>query len=127
MYDYYKVFTQTQPLRDKLAAMLRIKEEKMALLKRKKEELDTINRKLQLLNDEYLAKVAYKEKLQADIELCQIKLERAKKLTGGLSGEKGRWGMEIEKLQASELLIPGDSIISAGVVAYSGPFISTYR
>jgi dynein heavy chain len=61
------------------------------------------------------------------MEECQIKLERAFKLTSGLSDEKLRWTSDIEKLSAREPLIPGDSIISAAMLAYSGPFISAYR
>jgi dynein heavy chain len=32
-----------------------------------------------------------KEQLEADIEMCSIKLDRAEKLIGGLGGEKARW------------------------------------
>lgn len=51
-------------------------------------------------------------------------MERAQKLTEGLSDEKERWGSDILKLSESGVLIPGNSIIAAGMVAYSGPFVS---
>jgi len=61
------------------------------------------------------------------MEECQIKLERAFKLTSGLSDEKERWTLDVAKLSKKEPLIPGDSIISAAMLAYSGPFVSSYR
>lgn len=45
-----------------------------------------------------------KEKLEGDIEMCSIKLERAAKLIGGLGGEKARWeetAQELAKAQVS--------------------------
>ena len=44
-----------------------------------------------------------KEKLEADIELCSIKLERADKLIGGLGGEKARWTEMAEQLAAAQV------------------------
>jgi dynein heavy chain len=38
--------------------------------------------------------------LQKEIKECEIKLESAQKLTGGLGGEKVRWAEDIEKLKA---------------------------
>lgn len=43
-----------------------------------------------------------KEQLEADIEMCSIKLDRAEKLIGGLGGEKARWkeaALELAKAQ----------------------------
>jgi len=51
-------------------------------------------------------------------------LDRAQKLTGGLSDEKTRWSRDIEILSSKEILIPGDSAIASAMLAYAGPFIS---
>lgn len=56
-----------------------------------------------------------------------LKLERAIKLTSGLSGEQKRWGVEIETLKNNELYLAGNSVIGAAMVAYSGAFTSKYR
>jgi dynein heavy chain, axonemal len=52
---------------------------------------------------------------------------RANKLIGGLGGEKARWGQNVTDLSASFILLPGDSLIAAGAISYSGPFTSKYR
>jgi dynein heavy chain len=68
-----------------------------------------------------------KEKLEREAQECSVKLDRAVKLTSGLSGEKVRWSNDIQIFQAKEDLIAGNSVIGAGMVAYSGPFTSNYR
>ncbi len=54
MYDYYKVFTETRPLREQLVAMRKLVEEKVAELRIKKDALEKITakiRELQILYD----------------------------------------------------------------------------
>jgi len=53
MYDYYRVYTETKPLRDQLIAMRKIVEEKTAELKIKKEELEKVNAKIRELEEMY--------------------------------------------------------------------------
>jgi len=127
MYDFNTVFKETQPLRDKLAEQEKILSEKMAELAVKKKALQDVNDKIAHLEATYRAKLAEKEKLENDIKMCELKLDRAQKLTGGLSDEKVRWGHDVGVLQSREPLILGDSIIGAGMVAYSGPFTAQYR
>jgi len=65
--------------------------------------------------------------LQADMDLCLIKLVRADKLISGLGGEKARWGENVVGLTAKLVLLPGDCIVAAGMISYSGPFTAEYR
>lgn len=43
MYDYFRVFTDTKPLREQLVQMRKIVEEKTAELRIKKEALERVN------------------------------------------------------------------------------------
>lgn len=54
-------------------------------------------------------------------------MERAQKLTEGLSDEKERWTNDIHSMSQRGDLIPGDAVIASGMVAYCGPFVSQYR
>ncbi|KAL4427402.1 hypothetical protein ABPG74_009674 [Tetrahymena malaccensis] len=127
MVDYYKVYTETKPLREKLIEMRRIVDEKMGQLRIKKEELAKINAKIQHLEEMFSQKMKQKEELTRKIEECEIKLERAKKLTDGLSEESVRWAQDIQALNNKANLVPAHSIIAAGMIAYSGPFTSNFR
>lgn len=61
------------------------------------------------------------------VDLCGKKLVRAEKLIGGLGGEKTRWTEAAENLQRIYDNLIGDILISAGVIAYLGPFTSAFR
>lgn len=58
---------------------------------------------------------------------CRNKLIRAEKLISGLGGEKNRWMIAATNLQSSYDTLPGDILISCGMIAYLGPFTSNYR
>lgn len=68
-----------------------------------------------------------KVKLEGEVQLCSIKLERAEKLIGGLGGEKVRWTETAQRLKDAYAHLVGDMIISAAIIAYLGPFTSAYR
>ena len=127
MYDFNKVFLETEPLRLKLMQSEKIVKEKMDLLAEKRAMLAEVMANIQKLEEEFALMVAQKEKLEKDMEQCKVKLERALKLTSGLSDEKVRWSIDIQGMQAREELIPGNSVIGAGMLSYAGPFTSNYR
>ncbi len=68
-----------------------------------------------------------KVNLEANIDLCTKKLDRAEKLIGGLGGEKERWGLAAEELGKRFINIMGDVLISSGVVSYLGAFTVDFR
>ena len=68
-----------------------------------------------------------KANLEANIDLCTKKLDRAEKLIGGLGGEKERWGQAAKELGERAINITGDVLISSGVVAYLGAFTVNFR
>lgn len=58
MYDYYKVFTETKPLREKLVEVRRLVEVKTAELKVKKDALEEVNKKIRSLQAAFDEKIA---------------------------------------------------------------------
>ena len=83
--------------------------------------------KLQALNDEFDAMTNKKKELEANILICEQKLDRAEKLIGGLGGEKDRWTEAARVLGERYDRITGDVLLSSGVVAYLGPFTVDFR
>ena len=86
-----------------------------------------VTKKLQNLNEQFQMMVQKKEDLEANIDLCSKKLERAEKLIGGLGGEKDRWTEAARLLSNKYINILGDVLLSSGVVAYLGAFTVDYR
>ena len=68
-----------------------------------------------------------KAQLEADVELCQAKLERAQKLISGLGGEKTRWKEQSVILTEVYRNLTGDVLVSSGMIAYLGAFTSVFR
>ena len=57
---------------------------------------------------------------------CEAKLLRADSLIKGLGGEKQTWAERSEKLSHVYNNVTGDVVLSSGVIAYLGAFISRY-
>lgn len=83
--------------------------------------------KLAAMEADLQANTEKKVKLEAEVQLCSIKLERAEKLIGGLGGEKTRWTETAQRLRDAYTHLVGDMIISAAIIAYLGPFTAAYR
>lgn len=63
--------------------------------------------------------IKFKKKIICKVICCFLK--------GGLGGEKSRWMKAAESLQRDHDCLPGDVLISCGVIAYLSPFTSAYR
>ncbi|RVE52121.1 hypothetical protein evm_003194 [Chilo suppressalis] len=103
---------------------LRMKQQILAEARAKLRELSEMIARLQ---KEYDEKVAQKEELERKSRMLQLKLERAEALITGLSGERERWELTVERLDKEFDNLPGDCLIATGFVAYLGPFVSEYR
>merc|ERR1719506_726725 len=79
-------------------------------------------KKQKLREAEYEEAVRKQEDLAREIEDCQVRMERAQKLIGGLGGEKSRWSELVKTLGEEQKLLPGDSLVASGMLAYGGPF-----
>ena len=62
----------------------------MTGLRAKQDELAGLMRQLATLEDQLQASMAEKLRLEQEVELCIVKLDRAEKLINGLGGEKDR-------------------------------------
>ncbi|KAI8996174.1 dynein heavy chain and region D6 of dynein motor-domain-containing protein [Gaertneriomyces semiglobifer] len=101
--------------------------ETMAGLAEKRAQLKSVMDRLQALNDNLQALSEKKERLEKEVKSCEEQLERAQTLLGGLGGEKQRWTEVVKSLDITLYNLPGDILLSAGVVAYLGPFTKLYR
>lgn len=68
-----------------------------------------------------------KNNLEAEVELCSVKLDRAQKLIGGLGGERDRWSATAEDLEAAYAALTGDALLAAATMSYFGAFTAKFR
>lgn len=63
----------------------------MKKLKEAKEKLEQVEKQIAILESNYDTAINKKNNLQNEIEDCEVKLQRADLLIGGLGGERSRW------------------------------------
>lgn len=127
MYKYYFVNLSVAP---KKAALAQAKEDldlTQRALDAAKEKMKEVEDRVELLQIQLAAKIAFKEEKERNISLCQERMSRAVRLINGLADERIRWIESIDNIEANTVNIVGDILISAGAVAYLTPFTDKYR
>ncbi|KAG5675131.1 hypothetical protein PVAND_005060 [Polypedilum vanderplanki] len=102
-------------------------EETMKLLNEKRELCIQLDDRVLKLNRDLEAALLKKQKVEDEVEICRQKLERAETLLGSLGGERDRWISAAGELQLIYDCLPGDILISCGLIAYLSPLTFDYR
>ncbi|XP_014471742.1 PREDICTED: dynein heavy chain 12, axonemal [Dinoponera quadriceps] len=115
------------PKKAKLAASERDLKNTLAFLEERRLMLAELNERLKVLREKLNETLTRKIRLEDEVTNCRNKLIRAEKLISGLGGERDRWTAAAEMLWAAYEALPGDILISCGVIAYLGPYTASYR
>ena len=127
MHKYHGVSVRVEPLRIQLAEAEASYAKTMGELAIAQETLAKVQAKIDQLEFQFKEGNDKKEALLAELDLCNVRLDRADKLIGGLGGEKVRWIETVAQLGKDLVNVCGDIIVSAGSIAYMGPFTPTFR
>jgi dynein heavy chain len=127
MITYNTVLKIVNPKRIQVAEMTIKLEIVMKGLNEKRAQVKAIDDKLAIYKAEIQSLEKKAKDLNDEITDCGLKLVRAEKMIGGLSGEKDRWTQIVADLTIKLSLVIGDSLVSAGAISYSGSFTSVYR
>ena len=82
--------------------------------------------KLAALDADLSEKRAKKNRLESEVRMCSIKLDRAQKLISGLGGEKSRWTAAAALLGQQLQRLTGDVLLAAAQIAYLGEPVLSY-
>ena len=127
MHKYHNVAKNVEPKRIKL----REASEKLEIVKKQlaaaKARLTEVQDRIADMEAKFTAMVAKKKQLEDKAEECVAKLARAEKLISLLGDEKVRWAENVKSMDRLVINVVGDIVISAGTVAYLGPFTQEYR
>ena len=93
----------------------------------KEKALQDVKDNLANLEKQFQDATNKKEQLEADVDLCEKKLVRAKQLIDGLGGEQVRWTQNVAQLTDDYENVTGNVLMSAGLIAYLGAFTAAYR
>ena len=127
MHKYHGVALKVAPLRERFAVAeeaYRLTTEQLAEAQAKlravQDKIEELQRGFREANDK-------KQALQAELHECQVRLDRADKLIGGLGGERVRWQNTVKQLSSDLVNVVGDVVVAAGSIAYLGPFTPLFR
>uniref|UniRef100_A0A3Q3IZZ6 Dynein, axonemal, heavy chain 1 n=1 Tax=Monopterus albus TaxID=43700 RepID=A0A3Q3IZZ6_MONAL len=135
MHVYHFVNKAVKPKKQALKVAL----EDLAVTKRSlddaKEKLAKVDGGIATLQAKYQECLAKKEELDNKYQLCEARRVRADKKTNahttgksnGLADEEVRWKETVQSLENMVNNVAGDVLLSAGYVAYLGPFTGEYR
>ncbi|KAK9884326.1 hypothetical protein WA026_005276 [Henosepilachna vigintioctopunctata] len=124
---YDKVIKIVAPKKEKLQKAEAEFAQTMAILDQKRNELQNLEEALADLNEKLEEAIKKQTELQDNVNLCNDKIVRAKKLIGGLGGEKTRWTEAANLLQQKYDGLAGDILLSCGIIAYLSPFDAQFR
>ncbi|RLN73379.1 hypothetical protein BBJ28_00011412 [Nothophytophthora sp. Chile5] len=124
---YAHTLREVGPKRQRLAEMNAGLEEANSKLAAKQKELSKVLEKARKLKEQCDATLADKQRLVAESELTQERLQRAEKLTVGLKDERVRWKNSIEVLKRDSYTMLGDAFLAAACISYLGPFDGLFR
>lgn len=127
MEKYFWVSKSVAPKRAQLAEAQDVLDSTMRALAELKRKMRESEISIIEMEKRYTESVAKKEELARKVEECNLKLSRAGKLIMGLGGERQRWAIAVEHFDMKITNIIGDILLSAGSIAYLGPFTSEYR
>lgn len=127
MHAYNFVAKAVEPKRIALQAAQEDLAETQQNLDKAKEKLAGVEAGIATLQAKYQDCLAKKDELDNKYQLCEARLVRADKLIGGLADEKVRWKETVQHLDYMISNVAGDMLLSAGYIAYLGPFTGEYR
>ena len=124
---YRDIVVTVEPKKAKAAAAAKEAEEAEA----KKSAAETLVAELTLKLNELKAKLAAAEADKAAAEEVvrkgKEKADLANRLTNALADENVRWAASIERLNAEQEMLVGDTLLSASFISYIGAFTKRYR
>lgn len=91
-------------------------------LDRIKRELNKVEEDIKELNEKLYVAKEEQAALQEETRVMERRLAAADKLITGLGSESIRWCEEIESLNKKRQNLPGDCLVSAAFLTYTGPF-----
>lgn len=127
IYTFNRIYVRVKPLMDSLEASKKKKEEAEEQLARAMSQVAEVQRRLEQLENTLRQATEEKLKVEQMKESCENRLLLAGKLVNGLASENERWGIEIEQLKNSGVMVVGNSLLAAAFVSYIGAFDQVVR
>ncbi|XP_023289507.1 dynein heavy chain 8, axonemal, partial [Orussus abietinus] len=127
MVTFYGINKDVLPLKANLAIQVGKHEKANRNLAEAEKVLRAKDEDLKVVQREYDAVMAERQKIVDAADLCQAKMNTAKAMIDGLAGERVRWTDQLATFKSEIDRLVGDVLILAGFLSYCGPFNQEFR
>ncbi|XP_037831220.1 dynein heavy chain 1, axonemal isoform X2 [Kryptolebias marmoratus] len=127
MHSYYFVVKAVNPKQQALQEAQEDLKANQQMLDEAKKTLVEVESNTATLQTKLRGCLAKKEKLDSKHQWLEARLVRANRLIDGMAEEKVCWTETVQHLDSRVNNLAGDVLLSAGYVAYLGPFTESYR
>mmetsp|Transcript_7815 Transcript_7815/g.12148 ORF Transcript_7815/g.12148 Transcript_7815/m.12148 type:complete len:1370 (-) Transcript_7815:134-4243(-) len=114
-----------------MEAELKSLERKSSVLKDQQEQisalLDSLTAKIKGYSDEYKILISEAARIEDQLKMVKVKVERSVKLLINLSSEKERWEHDSKDYEKQTATLVGDALLASAFLAYIGYFNQGYR
>lgn len=117
---YSLVLNKIEPLEADLTDAKRSLESSQQRLLQCETELQTIDRKVDLMKNQFAEKTKEAEILRVGLERAENTLNKAQGLLGKLGGEKQRWSIQVKELEHRLQILPVRMLLAAGYTTFLG-------
>ncbi|XP_031370421.1 dynein heavy chain 6, axonemal isoform X2 [Apis dorsata] len=124
---YAKIYRVVEPKRQRLKKAEEELNAIEAIVAKKQQELAEVERKIIELQQQYDAALENLNKLEAEMNLAETRLNRSGRLTSALVDERVLWEELTRGFEQQINNLTGDILIAAGALAYLGAFTNEYR
>jgi dynein heavy chain, axonemal len=127
MLSYYKVWTEVEPLRNKVITETEKLNKAKAELAETSAQLQVLQSDIMELNIKHKAASEELKYLTDQANEMERKLNMASRLISGLSSENKRWGEDSHQLRLDKEKLLGDCLLSSAFLCYTGAFNFEFR
>jgi len=125
--NYYDIVVTVEPKRQALREANEQLSSANTRLSSVLQKVAELQEKLDKLNIEFDQANAEKNDALEQVARGEKKLNLAQRLTGALSSENERWGINIQTFKAEKELLTGDVLLASAFISYVGPFTKPFR
>ena len=115
---YDSVAKRVAPKKVALKKAERAVDKAEGLVKAKRRERQAMLKQLAGLEEQLKAAEAKQAAIKVQVDDCEQRLSRARRLINGIGGEKRQWSLASERLQRKLETVVGDVLVAAGFVTY---------
>lgn len=124
---YHSVLKNVDPLKEELTILENGARKTKAQIRALQQMVVELEESIEEYKRSYSSLIRNTEHIKTEMETVELKVNKSLRLIENLTSEKDRWKNSIAKFSDERLKIPGDSLLAAAFLTYSGIYDQRVR